>query len=74
MKTNIILDKDSIELVTTGLAELFPKTENSYSIGFQRWTKLTKKQLKEISIYFDFNIPAIKNALQTQTFEDILGQ
>jgi hypothetical protein len=46
---------------------------NDYSTGFQRWQKLTKKELQKLYFLFDCNVPAIKNALQTQTAKELIG-
>lgn len=55
------------------LTKLFPVTEPVYSIGFQRWQKLTKKQRLALNILFNCDGEAIKEALQTKTASEILN-
>jgi len=59
------------------LYEVFPKRsgpEPVYSIGFQRWQKLTKKQSLALHKKFDFDGDKIKDMLQTATVEELLAR
>ena len=66
--------KNITEQQVSEFANVLPKLKcDDYSIGFQRWQKLTKKELQKLYFLFDFNVPSIKNALQTQTAKELIG-
>ena len=60
--------------VTSTLVELFPKTdkEPEYSIGYQRWSKLSFKKQKVIFLKFKCDQKAAMDALQTSTYKELI--
>ena len=56
------------------LRPLFTRSadEPVYSIGFQRWQKLTKRQRVALHVKFDFDSNAVVAALQTQPAQELL--
>ena len=58
------------------LRPLFTRSaeEPVYSVGFQRWQKLTKRQRVALHVQFDFDSNAIVAALQTQTAKELLAE
>jgi len=66
---------DLLQRAADTLLPLFIRSadEPVYSVGFQRWQKLTKRQRVALTIQFDFETQAIIDALQTQTAQELLA-
>lgn len=68
--------QEILEKAVNTLAELFPvqAVEPVYSVGFQRWQKLSKKQYIALHKKFGFNNGnMIKEMLQTKTAKELLA-
>ena len=75
------LEYDFLKEVAEKLGEVFPKNDIKpvYSVGYQRWQKLTKKQVKALTVkfYMDGNknpkSTDIISALQDKTAKELLA-
>jgi hypothetical protein len=61
MKTKIVISKDTANMAARELTKLFPKLdkEPEYSVGYQRWVKLSKREQQAIMILHKFDRDAV---------------
>jgi hypothetical protein len=72
---NLLQDKKLLTKVSNTLTDLFPKQEGkAYSVGFNRWLSLTKKQRASLYIRHGFDSNKIKSLLQEHTVEQLLQE
>ncbi len=60
------MDGKTTKFAIDTLAELFPKAEKetTYSLGFQRWLKISKKKRTALWLIYKFDESLIKDLLQ----------
>tara|TARA_R110000868_G_scaffold149611_3_gene372105 strand:+ start:559 stop:774 length:216 start_codon:yes stop_codon:yes gene_type:complete len=65
-RTQIVISPKTAEFAANKLSEIFPKREVEpvYSLGFQRWSKLSLTKRKALMILNDFNYQDCINSLQ----------
>ena len=67
-KQKVVISKETATYAAKELTALFPKLdkEPEYSLGFQRWTKLTKAQRNTLMITYNFVYNDVISHLEKQ--------